>query len=248
MEQIRVLIVEDRSVIAESLAATLENADYVIVAKLKSGEEVMELLERDTPDIILMDIHLSGKLDGIQTVEKVNQKHKIPVIYVTDFQDKETIDRAKHTRPAAYLLKPYQEKDLLIAVEIAFHNASKGKEASAASTEPITETIFPLGDRFFVKEKDRMVRIDISDVLWIEADRVYYNIHTVKKKFLSLVGTLKLFTEKLNHPMLLRVHRSYIVNLDKVTAIKGNLLMIDTKEIPISDQYKEDVYHRLHRI
>src|SRR4051812_40110190 len=114
MKPARILIVEDKTVIAEALAATLEKAGYSIAGKATSGEEALMLLEAEIPDVVLMDIHLDGKLDGIQTAEQINKLYSVPVIYLTDFHDEATISRAKHTRPAAYLLKPYQQKDLLI--------------------------------------------------------------------------------------------------------------------------------------
>jgi DNA-binding LytR/AlgR family response regulator len=250
MKPARILIVEDKSVIAESLAASLENAGYSISGKAMSGEEALALVEQEIPDVVLMDIHLAGKLDGIQTVERLNQKQSIPIIYLTDFHDDVTINRAKHTHPAAYLLKPYQEKDLLIAIEIAFFNASNGNEAIPGKKEKITDTIFPLSDRFFLKEKDLLVRVDISDIFWIKADRAYYEIKTAQKNYIQ-VGNLNLFNKKFNHPMLVRVHRSYIVNLDKVTGIKGNILLIaeaNDEEIPIGETYHEEVNKRIQRI
>jgi DNA-binding LytR/AlgR family response regulator len=250
MKPARILIVEDKTVIAEDLALSLENAGYSIAGKAASGEEALLLIENEIPDIVLMDIHLSGKLDGIQTVEKLNKKNNIPVIYLTDFHDKETIKRAKHTRPAAYLLKPYQEKDLLIAIDIAFFNASTGKEPLAQANEKITETFFPFTDRFFIKEKDISQRVDISDILWIEADGAYCTIRT-KLKTHTMTMSLRAFNDKFNHPLLLRVHRSFIVNMDKVIAIKGNVLVIadaPEAEISIGETYHEEVDKRLHRL
>jgi DNA-binding LytR/AlgR family response regulator len=250
MKPVKILIVEDKRLVAESLASTLIKVGYSITGKAVSGEQVMEMVEKEIPDIILMDIQLAGELDGIQTVEQLNKVYTIPIIYLTDSHDKTTIDRAKHTRPAAYLIKPYQRKDLLVAIEIAFYNASQGTTAVPDKKEKITATIFPLNDRFFIKEKDILTRIDISDILWIKADRAYYEIKTMQKTY-AQVGNLSLFNKKFNHPMLVRVHRSYIVNVDKVTAIKGNMLIIagaNNEEIPMSEGYREDVNKRLLRI
>jgi DNA-binding LytR/AlgR family response regulator len=249
MNPARILIVEDKSVIAEGLAATLETAGYSILGKAVSGEEAVTLIEKEIPDIILMDIHLAGKLDGIQTVEQINKKNNIPVIYLTDFHDQETINRAKHTNPKAYLRKPYQEKDLLIAIEIAFHNASTNKKAQINSNEKITETFFPFNDRFFLKEKDALWRVNVSDILWIEAHAAYCAIKTVHKTY-TLSMSMGVLNEKFNHILLLRVHRSFTVNLDKVIAIKGNMLVIGESqmEIPIGEKFRDEVDKRLKRI
>ena len=249
MKPARILIVEDKAIIAEHLAATLEHAGYTVTGKISSGEEAIRQVESEAPDLILMDIHLAGKLDGIQTTEQINRRHAVPVIYLTDFHDKSTIDRAKSTRPAAYLLKPFKEQDLLVAIEIAFHNASSGKEAvpGADGHARVTETLFPLRDRFFIKDNDILVRVDIDDMLWVKADRSYFEIKTSRKVF-KLVGNLNQFNKKFSHPMLMRVHRSYIVNVDKITGIRGNMLLVGegiNAEIPTSESYREEVHRRL---
>lgn len=248
MKPVRILIVEDKSIIAESLAATIEKAGYSIAGKATSGEDALTLIEKEMPDIILMDIHLSGKLDGIQTVEKLNKKNNIPVIYLTDFHDEETIKRAKHTHPSAYLLKPYQEKDLLIAIEIAFFNASNGKEAQPGNSEKTTDLFFPFSDRFFIKDKDILHRINIADVLWIKAEGSYCTIMTAQKSH-TLSMSLAAFSERYTHILLLRIHRSYVVNMDKVIALNGNTVVIEGGEkIPIGETYRDEVLKRLHRI
>lgn len=249
MKPVSILIVEDKSIIAESLAATLTAAGYIITGKTASGEEALLLAEKETPDLVLMDIHLSGQLDGIETVEMLKKKIQVPVIYLTDFHDQETIDRAKHTNPAAYLLKPYQEKELLVAVEIAFHNASTGKTAQPGDNEKNDDSAYVLDDRFFIKEKDILWRINISDVLWIEAGGSYCKIRTVKKNYTQSIS-LGAFCLKFNHIHFVRVHRSFVVNIDKVVAIKGNMLVIaDAKEeIPVGETYREEVNRRLLRI
>lgn len=244
MRPVKILIAEDKVVIAETIAAVLEKAGYTISAKVTSGEEAIQEAETDTPDVILMDIELSGKLDGIQATEAILRSVNVPVIYLTDFGDEATFARAKATHPAAYLMKPFNEHDLLRAIEIAFYNASSGKEAAPREEERTNETVFPLTDRFFVKIKDVLHRIDIADILWIKADRSYFEIRAVDKTY-KLVGNLNLFNKRLNHPMLVRVHRSYIANMDKVTAIKGTMLIIDNTEIPTGEAFRDDLHNRL---
>lgn len=250
MKPVSILIVEDKAIISEALAMTLEKAGYSISARADSGENALLLVNDNPPDIILMDIQLAGKLDGIQTAKLLSKTHSIPIIYLTDFHDKATIERAKHTHPAAYLLKPFNPNDLLIAIEIAFHNASKKAEAVVGENEKPAEDFFPFEDRFFIKEKDTLHRVNIDDVLWIEAAGSYCAIKTSQKNF-TLSISLRVFNERFNHPMLLRVHRSYMVNIDKITAIKGNMLVIGqapSHEIPTSESYRDAVFQRLRMI
>ena len=243
MNSARILIVEDKAIIAENLEMTLREAGYIICGSVTSGEEALPLIGKENPDIVLMDIQLAGKLDGIQTVERMQEKFSIPVIYLTDFHDKETIDRAKHTQPAAYLLKPFKAKDLLIAIDIAFYNASNGKKAVPAANEKPEELFSFFKDRFFIKEKDTQYRVNIAEILWIEASGSYCTIHTTQKDY-TLSISLRVFHERFPHPLLLRIHRSYVVNIDQVTAIRGNMLVVGEKkssEIPMGESYRGDV-------
>lgn len=243
MTPVSVLIVEDKAVIAASLAETLTAAGYEVTQQVTNGEAALEAVKKNRPDVILMDIHLAGKMDGIETVERLNAQLSIPVIYLTDLHDEATIERAKHTLPAAFLLKPFKGQDLLIAIEIAFHNASNHKKALPQRGEKTEETFFPLTDRVFLKDKDILHRIDLDDILWIEAGGSYCKVQTTGKAY-TLARSMKAFSEKFTHPLLVRVHRGFIVNIDKITAIKGTMLMIGAQEIPTSETYREELHKR----
>lgn len=248
MKKLNILIVEDNLLIAENISQVLSLAGYHVIATPASGEEALLIAKEKTPDVVLMDIHLDGKLDGIQTTEQLNAQLDLPVIYLTDFDDNQTMNRAKHTHPAAYLLKPFKERDLLNAIELAFFNASSGKEAVPGNAEFTAASSYHLKDRIFVKKKDTLQRVDIKDILWIEADRSYFKIITTSDTIM-LVGNLKEFENKLLHPLLLRVHRSFIVNMDKVTGIMGNMLQVQkdgkTENIQFSSSYKDEIFRRL---
>jgi DNA-binding LytR/AlgR family response regulator len=248
MKKLNILIVEDNLLIAENISQVLSLAGYNVIASPASGEEALLIAKEKMPDVVLMDIHLAGQIDGIQTTEKLNAQMDLPVIYLTDFDDNLTMNRAKHTHPAAYLLKPFKERDLLNAIELAFFNASSGKEAVPGNAEFTAESSYYLNDRIFVKKKDTLQRVDIKDILWIEADRSYFKIITTTDSIM-LVGNLKEFENKLVHPLLLRVHRSFIVNMDKVTGIMGNMLQVQkdgkTENIQFSSSYKDEIFRRL---
>jgi DNA-binding LytR/AlgR family response regulator len=250
MNPVKVFIVEDKSAVAENIARAVEKAGYTVCGRSRSGEDALVKIKEEKPDVVLMDIHLSGKLDGIQTVEFLNKQYPVPVIYLTDYGDNYTIDRAKLTNPVNYLVKPFTEKTLLIAIEIAFYNASTGKKPDPARQEEIpAQSIFPLVDRFFIKENGMIWRIDVADILWIEADGSYYKIRTSKRTY-HQVGNLTMFNEKYEHPLLVRVHRSYIVNIDKIIGVKGNQVLIEgaEEEIPISNSYRAQLPKHLHII
>ncbi len=243
MKPVSIFIVEDKMVISESIETILLKAGFTIAGKATKGEIAAEQILVVQPDIVLMDIQLAGKLDGIDTAIKINSQTSIPIIYLTDHSNEETFERAKKTNPAAYLLKPFSARELSIAIELAFHNSSKGITAAIGPNKTIPETSFVFKDRLFLKDGETIFRIDIQDISWVEADGSYCYVHTTKKKYTRAVS-LKSFLEDFSHPLLVRIHRSHAVNIDKVIAINGNMLTLDDEKntaIQIGENYKTEV-------
>ncbi len=121
MEKKKVLIVEDEGLVALTIKKELERMGYDVVDIFASGEEALEGIEAANPDLVLMDIKLQGKIDGIETANEISKQYDIPFIYLTAHSEEETLRRAKKTEPYGYLLKPVNEKELHIAVEIALY-------------------------------------------------------------------------------------------------------------------------------
>jgi DNA-binding NarL/FixJ family response regulator len=118
----KVLIIEDDPLIAEDIAACLKRSDYQVSAILYGAEEVMPELTGNTPDIVLVDINLNGKQEGITIARLINQHFQLPFIYLTSYSDRKTLELAKDTSPAGYIVKPFTEAGLRAALEIALHN------------------------------------------------------------------------------------------------------------------------------
>jgi PAS domain S-box-containing protein len=121
VRQLSILIVEDERIVAEDLRETLKNFEYRVVAIAVSGEIAIEKVNELLPDLILMDIHLAGKMNGIEAAIEILKHHDIPLIFLTAFADKELVSRAKLAGPYGYLLKPYDEQELRISIEIALY-------------------------------------------------------------------------------------------------------------------------------
>jgi PAS domain S-box-containing protein len=118
-----ILIVEDEQIPAIDLKDTLLSLGYRVTGIASTGERAIEMVDEDTPDLILMDIHLAGKLSGIEAAEQILIHHSLPIIYVTAYADPELVERAKWTRPYGYLIKPYDERGIRTEIEIALHKA-----------------------------------------------------------------------------------------------------------------------------
>lgn len=121
MEEARVLIVEDEGIVAKDLQGTLENLGYVVPDVVSSGEEAVQKAAEMQLDLVLMDIVLKGDMDGIEAAERIRARFGIPVVYLTAYADEDTLQRAKLTEPYSYILKPFEERELHIAIEMALY-------------------------------------------------------------------------------------------------------------------------------
>jgi PAS domain S-box-containing protein len=116
-----VFIVEDELIEAEDIRQTLEKKGYSVTGIARSGEAALEILRKKHPDLVLMDIHLAGTMDGIDTADRIRTLYAIPVIFLTSYADEVTLGRAKITEPYGYVLKPFDERELHSAIEIGLY-------------------------------------------------------------------------------------------------------------------------------
>jgi len=116
-----VFIVEDESIVANDIQDALQHLGYEVTGMARSGETALEKIGEAKPDIILMDIRLAGKMDGIETAAKIRTTRAVPVVYLTANSDTPVLERAKATEPYGYILKPFDERDLKSTIEIALH-------------------------------------------------------------------------------------------------------------------------------
>ncbi len=117
----QILVVEDDQVLADLLWRNLRKLQYVVTDVVLSGEEALKKAESKRPDLVLMDIRLGGQMTGIETADLMRTRFNLPVVYVTAYSDKETLDKVKKTEPYGYILKPFDSKDLQIAIEMALY-------------------------------------------------------------------------------------------------------------------------------
>ncbi len=123
-----ILIVEDEPIVALDEKKQVESFGYRVLDVVTTGEEAVAQMEEKQPDLVLMDINLEGALDGIQVAETLRNKYDIPVVFITAHSEVNTLQRAKITEPYAYLIKPYREKDLKVAIEIALYKSKMERQ------------------------------------------------------------------------------------------------------------------------
>jgi DNA-binding NarL/FixJ family response regulator len=122
MNRIRILIVEDDIFICQDISEHLQNMDYCVSGVAYDAEGALVQLAENTPDFVLLDIHLGEGKDGIEVAETIRDHYQLPFVFLTSYAGKPVVERAKRTRPSGYIVKPFDEKDLFAAIEIALYN------------------------------------------------------------------------------------------------------------------------------
>lgn len=229
MRKVKILIVEDEVIVAKDIAYYLNELGCDVIGVLIEGEDVLPFLKDDQPDIILMDITLRGQLNGVQTVHLIKEKYDIPIIFLTANTDDVSFDLAKATKPFAFIEKPFKSKQLVRTVQLLIEQIADSNEES--EEEELNH--FMLSDRIFVRDKGKMNKILLEDILYIEANGAYSNIVSKNKSYLLSLNLRNLET-KICTDQLMRVHRSYIINIKHVDSIEENRISIHNHSIPIS--------------
>ena len=153
----RVVVVEDEHIVALDIRMHLNRNGYEVPAVFDCAEDVLEYVGTDRPDLVLMDIKLNGEMDGIEAAEQLRIEHDIPVILLTAYADESTINRAKTTRPFAYIIKPFEEQELRTAITISLYRHDV--ERKLAAREQLFETTLnSIGDAVIVVDESNHVR------------------------------------------------------------------------------------------
>jgi PAS domain S-box-containing protein len=151
-----ILIVEDSFIVAYHLQTTLESEGYRVLGTEDSGEGALSFLERNKPDLILMDIMLNGQTDGIETARKIKAKYNLPIIYITALSDRDTIQRAKVTEPFGYLTKPFEDREIFTVIEMALYKHDiesrlrKSEEQYFSTIRSISDAVVVLDKHFCI--------------------------------------------------------------------------------------------------
>jgi DNA-binding LytR/AlgR family response regulator len=239
---VKIMLVEDEMIIAEDMRWMLEEMGYEVIGNAIDYARAIEILDQKEPDLILLDINLGGQKDGIDLAKTINEKYGVPFIFTTSHTDPGTLERAKEVRPVNYLVKPFKREQLFTAIEVALFNlASANHDENKA--EEMGEGLV-IKDAIFIKDKYKYTKLNISDILWMKADKNYLEIHTSGKREI-IRATLSGFLEKLNRHNLMRVHKSYAINVDHLSSLEPTRVMIGEATIPITKNYGDELIRKL---
>lgn len=237
---IDVLVVEDEPNYSDTLEMFIEELGYRVSGVADEGEKALKHYLQHNPDLVLMDINLKGKMNGIDLSRQLQQIKRVPVIFITSFNDADTFEAARDTVPFAYLTKPFEPEQLQRCMELAIQNAFAGgrdlrqKEAALAP------------DHVFVKDRSRLIKLKLDDILWIEVEDKYCMLHTTNRKLL-LRQSLKELATKLDESVFVKTHRSVMVNMNHVDDIDTALSVVNVKdnELPLGKTYRDELIERL---
>ncbi|MCC7332696.1 MAG: response regulator [Flavobacteriales bacterium] len=251
MSKNNILVVEDESIVSKDIQQSLKKMGYNIVGAASTGEKALEIANETKPDLVLMDIMLKGDMSGIDTAEKIKESLKIPVIYLTAYADENTLSKAKVTEPYGYIIKPFKEIDLHTSIEMALYKHSKEQEVVKERDflYSLVENKDGEGGVIFVKSNSKLVKVKTTDILFVEALKDYVVINLGDIRY-TIHSTMKDIEKRLPGNEFIRVHRSYIVRLDKINSIEQTNIVMEggKKLIPIGGSYKDDLFKRIKTI
>jgi len=223
----KILIVEDEALIAEHLKTILEQLDCASIEVVDTKESAISIIDTFKPDIILLDINLSGNMEGIEIAVHINNTSKLPFIFITAYADANTLSKALIQHPAAYITKPFKQADVIAAIKLAFLNSPKQKK-----------------EYLVFKASEEIIRLNIATITHIEAVGNYINIHAKEKKF-TVRHPLSWALENLPALSFIKVHRSFIVNINHIKAFNYHELKVANSIIPLSRLYKDNLQQKI---
>lgn len=226
--KIRCLAIDDEPLALNQIGSYIEKTPFLeLVASCENAFKAMEVLASNQIDLMFVDINMP-ELNGMDFVKSLT--HKPQVIFTTAYSEY-AIEGFK-VDALDYILKPISYPSFLKAA----NKAKTLSESSKKSSDSESNT----KDCIFVKSEYRLVRIMIADIKYIESSNEYIQIHLLNKETITTLIRLKVIEEQLPQEKFMRIHRSFIVNLDQVKVIeRGRIIFDHTIYIPIGDQYKE---------
>jgi len=248
MSKINVLVIEDESIVSKDLQHSLTKLGYNVVGAASNGEKAIELAGLKKPNIILMDIMLKGDMNGIEAAEKIKELYSVPIVFLTAYSDESTLSKAKITEPYGYILKPFKEIDLHTTIEMAVYKHGKEQEIVKERNllYSLVENKEASGGYIFVKANSKLIKLNSSDIFFIEALKDYVVINTIDTRY-TIHSTMKEIEQKMGKKDFIRIHRSFIVRLDKIASIDYPNLNLENekKSIPIGGSYRDDLNGRI---
>lgn len=217
----RILIGEDNVLTAEYLKDIVESFGNEVVGIGHNKEDMIRMIDKYIPDLLLQDISMVQATDGIEVGRYVLENYSFPHIYITAHSDKNIVEKALVTKPVGYVIKPFIPMNVYSAIQIALDHFRDHHEQEILT----------------IKDGYNLIKLPYYSIQYLKSDNVYIEIHTSKKVYI-VRDSLEQIHLKLDQNLFLRTHRSYIVNRHHVENLGSNLMGIKGTTIPISRKYQ----------
>lgn len=217
-----IIVIEDERILAETISSMVEELGHRVVGRANSIGLAKDLIQRGGFDLAILDINLKTGNEGIE-IGQILFEYKIPFFFLTSYTDGKTIQQAKAVNPGAYVVKPFTEQDLYVAIEM-----------SAVETE---ESTVP---SVSVRKGNAYARVKVSDIHYLKAENIYTELHTKDKKWLKR-SSLKDLMDELHGSTFIQTHRSYAVNLEHIIGWSSKTIHVNGTEIPVSRRLWDDI-------
>lgn len=234
----KILLVEDEELFADQVEMLLDKMGHDLIDICDNSTHAVNVLNQHTIDLILMDIHIRGDLDGIELASLIKEKWNIPTIFITSLKDDLTFNRANRVGATNFIIKPFDQLQLQRAIELATHDINNTTVSDSIDENSI-----------FFKKQGKLIKIALDDILYMEADGQYTQIHTSSERFIFRKPLSEL-ADELSSIDFVQTHRSFMVRKDKITSVnlKDQTVHIEDTSIPISKRKKSEVVTSLGKI
>ncbi len=240
--KLNILIVEDSLSFAIELEMLIQEIGYNVIGRADNSADALELIYSEKPDFILMDIDIKGRMTGLQIGAKI--KHlEIPILFITSFGDDEHYNEAAQSNMVGYLVKPVDKYSLRTAINLAISNAYLNTKPKTIKKQQADLDNFLFNNCFFFKKRGNLHKVPISDIVYIRSNDNYCETYTKGgAQFITRI-TISKMCELLPEDQFIRIHRQYIVQLDKIDMIdfQESTLRANKHELPISRNKRKEL-------
>lgn len=224
----KLMIVEDDPFIAQDLEEIAFQGGYSLTGVFHRAEDALSSFPAQT-DLALLDITLAGDMDGIELGQRLRRDHQLPCIFITSYYDESTLRRAASAQPLAYIVKPFEEQDILANLRLST------SRLGPKSTRPA-----PL----FIKSGGKLTRVFPDSISHLQAYDIYCHVYHQGQKLTASQSLKQMMAHLQGYPFV-RVHRSFVVNLDHIDGIHDDQIIIGDQLIPLGRTYKSSLMERI---
>ncbi|MDA0728058.1 MAG: LytTR family transcriptional regulator DNA-binding domain-containing protein [Bacteroidetes bacterium] len=249
MEQARlnIVVVEDEAIIAEQLMMTLQSLGFRPWGPAMTLQEAKGYVARGPADLVLIDIHLQEKHDGIELGQYLKRQNRIPHVYVTANADSGTVELAKQTTPMGFIVKPFQASNVYSSIEVAMANWELMHPAALDQHVEVMDDDINYNHELrvlFVTVNGNQVRLFTYEIAHVRSAHVYVEFHMQNRDVHVVRTSMNKVEDTLPPDRFVRVHRSHLVNISYAEHFDGRQLTVHGKKIPVSKTNKKRLVDR----